>query len=86
MVIFLGTDYGALALNPVGSYLGGVQLKLTPEDITVYDNAGREIGKLCMCVCVFVYVCVCVCVCVWCDVVWCSVVWCGVVCAAVTVR
>ena len=81
MVIFLDTDYGALALNPVGSYLGGVQLKLTPEDITVYDNAGREIGKLC--VCVFVYVwCVCVCVCV----VWCGVMWCGVVCAAVTVR
>lgn len=40
----LDNDYGALALNPVGSYLGGVQLKLTPEDITVYDNAGREIG------------------------------------------
>ena len=80
MVIFLDTDYGALALNPVGSYLGGVQLKLTPEDITVYDNAGREIGKLCVCVffcvCVCVYVCVCVCVFVF---VFVCVVWCGVV-------
>ena len=45
VMCFIHPDYGALALNPVGSYLGGVQLKLTREDIIVFDNGGNHIGE-----------------------------------------
>lgn len=62
---FIHSDYGALALNPVGSYLGGVQLKLTREDIVVFDVAGNQIGEcvqLCLCIlCVSTIECVSVC-------------------------
>ena len=48
-------EYKVQALNPIGNYLGGCYLKLSRDDISIFDHKKAFIG---------VCVCVCVCVCV----------------------